>query len=99
MLFSRTQKLFSTSSVLSATEDEPTAPADSTTKVASKEGAAETPKQKLLKMIGDMKVEVTTKRKFQQLKEQEIKKQATNKQEGLHGGSSTFQNSTEDVQR
>eukprot|EP00076_Gallus_gallus_P047216 XP_417081.3 28S ribosomal protein S31, mitochondrial isoform X2 [Gallus gallus] len=95
----RTQKLFSTSSVLSATEDEPTAPTDSTTKVASKEGAAETPKQKLLKMIGDMKVEVTTKRKFQQLKEQEIKKQATNKQEGLHGGSSTFQNSTEDVQR
>uniref|UniRef100_A0A8C9L6J6 Small ribosomal subunit protein mS31 n=1 Tax=Pavo cristatus TaxID=9049 RepID=A0A8C9L6J6_PAVCR len=96
---SRTQKLFSTSSVLSTTKDESTASTDGTTTVASKEGAAETPKQKLLKMIGNMKVEVTTKRKFQQLKEQEIKKQATNKQEGLDSEGSTFQSTAEDVQR
>lgn len=96
VLFSR---LFSTSSVLSTTKDESTASTDSTTKAASKEGAAETPKQKLLKIIGDMKVEVTTKRKLQELKEQEIKKQATNKQEGLDSESSTFQNTAEDVQR
>ncbi|XP_003203345.2 28S ribosomal protein S31, mitochondrial, partial [Meleagris gallopavo] len=96
VLFSR---LFSTSNVLSTTKDESTTSTDSTTKVASKEGIAETPKQKLLKIIGDMKVEVTTKRKFQELKEQEIKKQATNEQEGLDSESSTFQNTAEDVQR
>ncbi|XP_021232833.1 28S ribosomal protein S31, mitochondrial isoform X3 [Numida meleagris] len=95
----RTRKLFSTSSVLSTTKDESTTSTDSTTKVASKEGAVETPKQKLLKIIGNMKVEVTTKRKFQQLKEQDIKKQATNKLEGLDSESSTLQNATEDVQR
>uniref|UniRef100_A0A803XNF8 Small ribosomal subunit protein mS31 n=1 Tax=Meleagris gallopavo TaxID=9103 RepID=A0A803XNF8_MELGA len=87
------------SNVLSTTKDESTTSTDSTTKVASKEGIAETPKQKLLKIIGDMKVEVTTKRKFQELKEQEIKKQATNEQEGLDSESSTFQNTAEDVQR
>lgn len=85
--------------MLSTTKDESTTSTDSTTKVASKEGIAETPKQKLLKIIGDMKVEVTTKRKFQELKEQEIKKQATNEQEGLDSESSTFQNTAEDVQR
>ncbi|XP_048823815.1 28S ribosomal protein S31, mitochondrial [Lagopus muta] len=95
----RPHRLFSTSSVLSTTKDESTASTDSTTKAASKEGAAETPKQKLLKIIGDMKVEVTTKRKLQELKEQEIKKQATNKQEGLDSESGTFQNTAEDVQR
>ncbi|XP_015707383.1 28S ribosomal protein S31, mitochondrial isoform X2 [Coturnix japonica] len=65
---------------------------DSATKATSKEGAEETPKQKLLKIIGNMKVELTTKRKFQQLKEQEIKKQAANKQEGPDSESSTEDN-------
>uniref|UniRef100_A0A8B9EV73 Small ribosomal subunit protein mS31 n=1 Tax=Anser cygnoides TaxID=8845 RepID=A0A8B9EV73_ANSCY len=48
----------------------------STTEVASKspDGAAETPKQKLLNIIGNMKVEVTSKKKFQQLKTHAIKK-------------------------
>ncbi|XP_065586371.1 small ribosomal subunit protein mS31 isoform X2 [Cyrtonyx montezumae] len=96
---SKTQKLFSTSSVLSATKDGSTASTESTTKVASQDSAVETPKQKLLKMIGNMKVEVTTKRKFQQLKEQEIKKQDTNKQEGRDREGSTFQNTAEDIQR
>ncbi|XP_015707382.1 28S ribosomal protein S31, mitochondrial isoform X1 [Coturnix japonica] len=89
---SKTQGLFSTSSVLSTTKDESTASTDSATKATSKEGAEETPKQKLLKIIGNMKVELTTKRKFQQLKEQEIKKQAANKQEGPDSESSTEDN-------
>ncbi|OXB58956.1 hypothetical protein ASZ78_005777 [Callipepla squamata] len=95
---SRTQKLFSTSSALSTTKDGSTASTESTTKVASQDDAVETPKQKLLKMIGNMKVEVTTKRKFQQLKEQEIKKQDSNKQERRDRESSTFQNTAEDIE-
>ncbi|XP_032063571.1 28S ribosomal protein S31, mitochondrial-like [Aythya fuligula] len=40
-----------------------------------------------------------TKKKFQQLKTQEIKKQATDKLEGLDSRSSTFQGAAEDAQR
>ncbi|NWZ28018.1 RT31 protein, partial [Asarcornis scutulata] len=91
----------STSSVLSTEKDKSTTSTGSTNEVASKspEGAAETPKQKLLNIIGNMKVEVTTKKKFQQLKTQEIKKQATDKLEGLDSRSSTFQGPAEDAQR
>uniref|UniRef100_A0A493T6K2 Small ribosomal subunit protein mS31 n=1 Tax=Anas platyrhynchos platyrhynchos TaxID=8840 RepID=A0A493T6K2_ANAPP len=98
---SKIQKLFSTSSVLSTEKDKSTASTGSTNEVASKspEGAAETPKQKLLNIIGNMKVEVTSKKKFQQLKTQEIKKQATDKLEGLDSKSSTLQGAAEDTQR
>uniref|UniRef100_A0A8C3BAV9 Small ribosomal subunit protein mS31 n=1 Tax=Cairina moschata TaxID=8855 RepID=A0A8C3BAV9_CAIMO len=98
---SKIQKLFSTSSVLSTEKDKSTTSTGSTNEVASKspEGAAETPKQKLLNIIGNMKVEVTSKKKFQQLKTQEIKKQATDKLEGLDSKSSTFQGAAEDTQR
>ncbi|XP_035398362.1 28S ribosomal protein S31, mitochondrial [Cygnus atratus] len=98
---SKIQKLFSTTSVLSTEKDKSTTSPGSTTEVASKspEGAAETPKQKLLNIIGNMKVEVTSKKKFQQLKTHAIKKQATDKQEGLDSKSSTFQEAAEDTQR
>lgn len=101
VLSSKIQKLFSTSSVLSTEKDKSTASTGSTNEVASKspEGAAETPKQKLLNIIGNMKVEVTSKKKFQQLKTQEIKKQATDKLEGLDSKSSTLQGAAEDTQR
>ncbi|XP_067147677.1 small ribosomal subunit protein mS31 [Apteryx mantelli] len=98
---SKIQKLFSTSTVLSTKEDGLTASADSTTKTASKsqEDSAETPKQKLLNIIGNMKVEVSSKKKFQQLKTHETKKQAMNQLEGLDSKSSTFPKTTEDIQR
>lgn len=101
VLSSKIQKLFSTSTVLSTEKDKSTTSTGSTNEVASKspEGAAETPKQKLLNIIGNMKVEVTSKKKFQQLKTQEIKKQATDKLEGLDSKSSTFQGAAEDTQR
>ncbi|KAF1490568.1 28S ribosomal protein S31, mitochondrial, partial [Pygoscelis antarcticus] len=91
----------STSSVLSTEKDESTASKDSTTEVASKsqESTAETPKQKLLDIIGNMKVEVSYRKKLQQLKTREIKKQATNKLEGLDGKGSMLQKTTEDTQR
>ncbi|GAB0180206.1 28S ribosomal protein S31, mitochondrial [Grus japonensis] len=98
---SKIQKLFSTSNVLSTEKDESTASKDTTTEVASKsqEGTAETPKQKLLDIIGNMKVEVSYKKKLQQLKTREIKKQATNKLEGLDSEGSVLQKTTEGTQR
>ncbi|NXL05514.1 RT31 protein, partial [Mesembrinibis cayennensis] len=91
----------STSSVLSAEKDEPTTSKDSTTEVASKsrEATAETPKQKLLDLIGNMKVEVSYRKKLQELKIREIKKQGTNKVEGLASEGSMLQKTTEDTQR
>ncbi|XP_068786054.1 small ribosomal subunit protein mS31 isoform X3 [Struthio camelus] len=98
---SKMQKLFSTSTVLSTKEDGSTASTDSTTKTASKSqgDSAETPKQKLLNIIGNMKVEVSSKKKFQQLKPRETEKQATNQLESLGSKSSTFLKATEDIQR
>ncbi|XP_010152569.1 PREDICTED: 28S ribosomal protein S31, mitochondrial-like, partial [Eurypyga helias] len=95
------QRLFSTSNVLSTEEDKSAASKDSTTKVASKsrEGTAETPKQKLLDIIGNMKVEVSYRKKLQELKTRDIKKQATNKLEGPGGEGTTLQRTMEDAQR
>ncbi|XP_074995821.1 small ribosomal subunit protein mS31 [Calonectris borealis] len=95
------QKLFSTSSMLSTEKDESTASKASTTEVASKsqEGRAETPKQKLLDIIGNMKVEVSYRKKLQQLKTREVKKQATDKLEGPDSEGSMLQKTTEDAQR
>uniref|UniRef100_A0A8C0B2S2 Small ribosomal subunit protein mS31 n=1 Tax=Buteo japonicus TaxID=224669 RepID=A0A8C0B2S2_9AVES len=92
---------FSTSSVLSTEKDESTASKDSTTEVASKrqEGTAETPKQKLLDIIGNMNVEVSYRKKLQQLKTRETKKQATNKLEGPDGEGTVLQRTTEEIQR
>ncbi|NXW19125.1 RT31 protein, partial [Circaetus pectoralis] len=91
----------STSSMLSTEKDESTASKDSTTEVASKrqEGTAETPKQKLLDIIGNMKVEVSYRKKLQQLKTRETKKQATNKLEGPDGDGTVLQRTTEEIQR
>ncbi|XP_042662097.1 28S ribosomal protein S31, mitochondrial-like isoform X1 [Tyto alba] len=98
---SKIQKLFSTSSVLSTENDKLAASNDSTTEVASKsqEGAAETPKQKLLDIIGNMKVEVSYRNKLQQLKAREVKKQDTNKLEGPDSEHAVLQQTTEDIQR
>ncbi|NXL53690.1 RT31 protein, partial [Podilymbus podiceps] len=89
-----------TSSVLS-TKDESTASEDSTTEVASKrqKSTAETPKQKLIDIIGNMKVEVSYRKKLQQLKTREIKKQDANQLEGLGSEGTAFQKAAEDIQR
>ncbi|NWW75827.1 RT31 protein, partial [Climacteris rufus] len=91
----------STSSVLSTNKDKPTASKDSTPEEASKrqKDGAETPKQKLLDIIGDMKVEVSYRKKLQQLKASENKNQAMNKLEGLDSESSVPQGTAEDTQR
>ncbi|XP_039572656.1 28S ribosomal protein S31, mitochondrial [Passer montanus] len=93
------QELFSTSSVLSKDKDESAASKDSTPEGAAKRqvDGAETPKQQLLDIIGNMKVEVSYRKKLQQLKASE--KQAMKKVEGLDSEGSMPQGITEDTQR
>ncbi|NXU34179.1 RT31 protein, partial [Drymodes brunneopygia] len=90
-----------TSSVLSVDEDKSAAFKDSTPGGAAKrqEGGAETPKQQLLDIIGNMKVEVSYRKKLQQLKARENRKQAMNKLEGPDSEGSVPQGTTEDTQR
>ncbi|NXR29674.1 RT31 protein, partial [Cinclus mexicanus] len=90
-----------TSSVLSKDKDKSAASKDSTHEGAAKrkEDGAETPKQQLLDIIGNMKVEVSYKKKLQQLKASESKKQATKKLESLDIEGSVPQGITEDTQR
>ncbi|NXA33845.1 RT31 protein, partial [Eudromia elegans] len=90
-----------TSTVLSTKEDGSTPSADSTTKEASKsqKDSAETPKKKLLSLIGDMKVEVSSMRKFQQLNKPDTNKQTGTQREGLRGRSGALPKATEDARR
>ncbi|NXH40862.1 RT31 protein, partial [Dicaeum eximium] len=91
----------STCSVLSKDKDKSAASTDGTPEGAAKrqEDGAETPKQQLLDIIGDMKVEVSYRKKLQQLKASENKKQAVNKLEGPDSEGSVPQGITEDAQR
>ncbi|NWX29158.1 RT31 protein, partial [Notiomystis cincta] len=87
-------------SVLSTDPEKP-ASKDSAPEGAAKrqEDGAETPKQRLLDIIGNMKVEVSYRKKLQQLKASENQKQAINKLEGLDSEGSVPQGITEDTQR
>ncbi|NWH32934.1 RT31 protein, partial [Chloropsis hardwickii] len=89
-----------TSSVLSKDRDKSAASKDSTPEGAAKrqEDAAETPKQQLLDIIGSMKVEVSYRKKLQQLKASENKKQAQDKLEGPDSEGSVPRGITEDTQ-
>ncbi|NXQ31189.1 RT31 protein, partial [Alaudala cheleensis] len=89
----------STSSLLSKDKDKPAALKDSTPEGAAKrqENGAETPKQQLLDIIGTMKVEVSYRKKLQQLKANG-RKQAMNKLEGLDSEGSVPLGITEDAQ-
>ncbi|NXS87994.1 RT31 protein, partial [Erpornis zantholeuca] len=82
-------------------KDKSAASKDGTPEGASKrqEDGTETPKQQLLDIIGDMKVEVSYRKKLEQLKGRERKKQALKKLEGLDDESYVPQGTTEDTQR
>ncbi|NXH32050.1 RT31 protein, partial [Myiagra hebetior] len=81
-------------------KDKSAASKDSTPETSKRqEDGAETPKQQLLDIIGNMKVEVSYRKKLQQLKASESKKQALNKLEGLDSEGSVPQGTTEDTQR
>lgn len=87
--------------MLSKDKDKSAASKDGTREGTAKrqEGGAESPKQQLLDLIGNMKVEVSYKKKLQQLKASENKKQAMKKLEGLDSEGSVPQGITEDTQR
>lgn len=87
--------------MLSADKDKSAASKDSTPGGAAKrqEDGAETPKQQLLDIIGNMKVEVSYRKKLQQLKGSENQKQAMKKLEGPDSEDSVPQGTTEDTQR
>ncbi|NXJ82360.1 RT31 protein, partial [Trogon melanurus] len=91
----------STSSVLSAEKDGSATSKDSTAEMASKsrEGTAETPKQKLLDLIGNMKVEVSYRKKLQEVKAREVGKQSIDKLEGPDSEGAALRRTTEDIQR
>ncbi|NWW55662.1 RT31 protein, partial [Ifrita kowaldi] len=91
----------STSSVLSTDKDKSAASKDSTPEGASKrqEHGAETAKQQLLDIIGNMKVEVSYRKKLQQLKASESKKQALKNLEGPDSEGSVPQGTAEDTLR
>ncbi|NXO87715.1 RT31 protein, partial [Sitta europaea] len=82
-------------------KDKSAASKDSIPEGAAKrqEDGAETPKQQLLDVISNMKVEVSYRNKLQQLKAGEKKKQAMNKLEGPDSEGSVPQEITEDIQR
>ncbi|NXI20943.1 RT31 protein, partial [Sterrhoptilus dennistouni] len=86
---------------LSKDKDKSAASKDSSPEGAAKrqEDGAETPKQKLLDVIGGMKVEVSYRKKLQQLKASENKKQAMNRLEGPDSEGSVPRGITEDTQR
>ncbi|NXC94247.1 RT31 protein, partial [Certhia familiaris] len=90
-----------TSRVLSKDKDKSAASKDSTPEGAAKsqKGGAETPKQQLLDIIGSMRVEVSYRKKLQQLKASDNKKQAMNKLEGPQSEGSVPQGVTDDTQR
>lgn len=87
--------------MLSAEKNESTASKTSKNEVASesKEGKVETPKQKLLDLIGGMKVEMSYSKKLQQLKTHDIKEQATDNLKGLDSEGAVPQRSTQGIQR
>lgn len=87
--------------MLSKDKDKSATSKDSTPEGAAKRQAdgADTPKQQLLDIIGNMKVEVSYRKKLQQLKTSEKKKQAVNKLECLDSGGSVPQGITGDTQR
>ncbi|XP_028577945.2 small ribosomal subunit protein mS31 [Podarcis muralis] len=96
---SKTHKYLGTSRVLCTKKDDPTPPVnikDTETSPNQEKKQQATTKKNLLNIISEMKVEISTKKKFQMLKAQKIKDQTTNLPENMESTSSMFQKATED---
>ncbi|XP_053236515.1 28S ribosomal protein S31, mitochondrial isoform X2 [Podarcis raffonei] len=96
---SKTHKYLGTSPVLSTKKDDPTPPVnikDTETSPKQEKKQQATTKKNLLNIISEMKVEISTRKKFQMLKAQKIKDQTTNLPENMESTSSMFQKATED---
>lgn len=97
---SETSKCLGISAPFCTKKDEPVAPVDNTdpkTSPQQEENKMQaTAKKNLLNIINEMKVEISTKKKFQMLKSQKTKDQPKNLPENLESASSMFQKATED---
>ncbi|XP_066495702.1 small ribosomal subunit protein mS31 isoform X2 [Tiliqua scincoides] len=97
---SETHKCFGTSPAFCTKKNEPVSPVDSTDPKTppnqEDKKMQATAKKNLLNIISEMKVEISTKKRFQMLKSQKIKDQPKNLPENLESASSMFQKATED---
>uniref|UniRef100_A0A674K2Q4 Small ribosomal subunit protein mS31 n=1 Tax=Terrapene triunguis TaxID=2587831 RepID=A0A674K2Q4_9SAUR len=95
----KTQKCFSTSTGFYNKEDESATSTDSSAEKASENQEKATPgnsKKNTLNIISEMKVELSSKKKFQLLKKLKSKKQTKDQPESLESASSMFQKATAD---
>lgn len=96
---SKTQKCFSTSTGFYNKEDESATSTDSSAEKASENQEKTTPgnaKKNLLNIISEMKVELSSKKKFQILKTLKTKEQTKDQPESMESASSMFQKATAD---
>nr|XP_005305670.1 28S ribosomal protein S31, mitochondrial isoform X2 [Chrysemys picta bellii] len=96
---SKTQKCVSTSTGFYNKEDESATSTDSSAKKASENQEKATPgnaKKNLLNIISEMKVELSSKKKFQLLKKMKTTKQTKDQPESLESASSMFLKATAD---
>ncbi|CAM2096049.1 small ribosomal subunit protein mS31 [Caretta caretta] len=96
---SKTQKCFSTSTGFYNKEDESATSTDSSAEKASENQEKTTPgnaKKNLLNIISEMKVELSSKKKFQILKTRKTKEQTNDQPESMESASSMFQKATAD---
>nr|XP_008166222.1 28S ribosomal protein S31, mitochondrial isoform X1 [Chrysemys picta bellii] len=97
--FIKTQKCVSTSTGFYNKEDESATSTDSSAKKASENQEKATPgnaKKNLLNIISEMKVELSSKKKFQLLKKMKTTKQTKDQPESLESASSMFLKATAD---
>ncbi|XP_003215341.1 small ribosomal subunit protein mS31 [Anolis carolinensis] len=95
-LDSKAHKLLGTSSVFCTKEDEPSNNADTKTLPNQENKTGATAKKNLLNIISGMKVEVSSKKKFQMLKAQKTETQVKDLPRSMESASSMFQKATEE---
>ncbi|XP_041055292.1 28S ribosomal protein S31, mitochondrial [Carcharodon carcharias] len=89
--------IFARSAVLSKDDESKHFSIPAQQKDSEEKKAAASGKNDLLNIIGSMKVEVSTKRKFQALRTQRLKDQAKVQPESMASATSMFQKATEDI--
>ncbi|XP_062981341.1 small ribosomal subunit protein mS31 isoform X2 [Elgaria multicarinata webbii] len=93
---SKTTKFLGTSPVFCTKDDKPVNHTDAKVSPNQEKKIQVNAKKNLLNIIGEMKVEISTKKKFQMLKAQKTKDQTRDSPANMESASSMFQEATED---
>ncbi|XP_042301781.1 28S ribosomal protein S31, mitochondrial isoform X2 [Sceloporus undulatus] len=93
---SKAHKFLGTSSVFCTKEDKPVNYADTKTSPSQEKKTPATAKKNLLNIISEMKVEISSKKKFQMLKARKTEAQAKDLPEHVETASSMFQKAAEE---